>query len=62
MKSENLIDELGGIEAARETLKDILQFDWGSFDERTHSKWTSAKNRLERAIHDHESIYGGGDD
>lgn len=60
--SLELINELGGIQAARDTLVEIEGFDWDSFESVVLVKWTSARKRLEQAISEYESTCGVYDD
>ncbi|MDC5214632.1 hypothetical protein OHW69_08165 [Acinetobacter baumannii] len=60
--SLDIIDALEGIKGAKGTLYNLIQLEWDEFEHRYIDNWTCTKERLEHAIRDHESIYGGGDE
>ncbi|MDC5443930.1 hypothetical protein NRA37_06840 [Acinetobacter baumannii] len=62
VESLDIIDALEGIKGAKGTLYNLIQLEWDEFEHRYIDNWTCTKERLEHAIRDHESIYGGGDD
>ena len=62
VESLDIISDLDGIDAAKGTLDELIKLDWDEFEHRWIDNWMCTRPRLERAIKDHESIYGGGDE
>ncbi|MDC5478921.1 hypothetical protein OHW97_01905 [Acinetobacter baumannii] len=62
VESLDIIKDLGGIKDAKGTLYNLVQLDWDEFEHRYIDNWMCTRPRLERAIKDHGSIYGGGGD
>ncbi|MDC5195537.1 hypothetical protein OHW50_00250 [Acinetobacter baumannii] len=62
VESLEIINDLGGIKGAKGTLYNLVQLDWDEFEHRWIDNWMCTRPRLESAIKDHESIYGGGGD
>lgn len=60
VESLDIINDLGGIDAAKGTLAELIKLDWDEFEHRWIDNWMCTRPRLESAIKDHESIYGGG--
>ncbi|WP_151818875.1 hypothetical protein [Acinetobacter nosocomialis] len=62
VESLDIISDLDGIDAAKGTLAELIKLDWDEFEHRWIDNWMCTRQRLESAIKDHESIYGGGDE
>ncbi|HHP0285031.1 hypothetical protein [Acinetobacter baumannii] len=62
LESLEIISDLDGIDAAKGTLAELIKLNWDEFEHRWIDNWMCTRPRLESAIKDHESIYGGGDD
>lgn len=60
VESLDIISDLDGIDAAKGTLAELIKLDWDEFEHRWIDNWMCTRPRLEQAIRDHESIYGGG--
>ncbi|MDS7927619.1 hypothetical protein [Acinetobacter sp. V115_6] len=60
VESLDILSDLDGIDAAKGTLAELIKLDWDEFEHRWIDNWMCTRPRLERAIKDHESIYGGG--
>ncbi|MFA3634511.1 hypothetical protein KWD68_03910 [Acinetobacter baumannii] len=59
VESLDIISDLDGIDAAKGTLAELIKLDWDEFEHRWIDNWMCTRQRLESAIKDHESIYGG---
>lgn len=62
VESIDIIKDLEGLKPSISALKDLNELGWNSFEHRWIDDWSCTKARLEQAISDYESIYGGGDE